>query len=67
MSEHSYDQIKQGLKEGFDAARQYGHYERVPAGRDSQGRPLYREEPGRTVNTEYWDAQLSSYYFRIGR
>lgn len=67
MSDWSRDQIEKGLKEAFDAQKAQGNYEYVPAGSDRNGNQLYKKQVQRSDATDYWDAQLSSYYFSIGR
>lgn len=67
MSEWTLNQIKNGLKEAFDEQKRQGNYKFVPASADASGRQLYRPVVQPSAATKYWDAQLSAYYFSIGR
>jgi hypothetical protein len=67
MPEWSRDQIEKGLKEAFDAQKAQGNYEYVPAGTSRNGEQLYKKQVQRSGATDYWDAQMSAYYFSIGR
>ncbi len=67
MSEHNFDKIQKELKKSFDEQRAQGNYHLVRSGSEQNGNPTYKKVVSPSDNSNYWNAQLSAYYFNSGR